>query len=143
MYQIIDVYGVLRPNNLLGVRVAQLEEAGTVNHSVGRLSHSCVKLTKSLQQASNPKVAESFGSRLKLGGPMYHNNIVGLVKDPHLPVTHCASVKTTRCCRLRPVTLCIPSDYTYSSRSGRYWELIPFYHLPFLLDPGSIAKMQS
>ena len=36
-----------------------------------------VKLTKSLQQASNPKIAGTFGSRPKLGGPVYHNNIVG------------------------------------------------------------------
>ena len=38
------------------------------------------KLTKSLQQAFNPKVAGSFGSRPKLTGPVYHNNIVGTVK---------------------------------------------------------------
>ena len=59
------------------VRVAQLEEAWTVNHAVGRSSPSWTKLTKSLQQASNPKkIAGSFGSRPKLGGCVYHNNIV-------------------------------------------------------------------
>ena len=39
----------------VGVRVAQLEEAWTVNHAVGGSSPGCAKLTKSLQQAFNPK----------------------------------------------------------------------------------------
>ena len=49
---------------LASVKVAQLEEAWTVNHAVGRLSVSDIKLTKNLQQAFNPfnpKIAESFG----------------------------------------------------------------------------------
>ena len=58
--------------------MAQLEEAWTVNHAVDGLSPSWVKLTKSLQQASDPKNAECFGSRPKLGGPVYYNNIVGM-----------------------------------------------------------------
>ena len=45
--------------------MAQLEEAWTVNHAVDGLSPSWVKLTKSLQQTSNPKIAVSFGSRPK------------------------------------------------------------------------------
>ena len=56
--------------------VAQLEEAWTVNYVVGGSSPGCVKITKSLQQAFNPKIAGSFGSRPKLGGPGCHNNIV-------------------------------------------------------------------
>ena len=56
------------------IRVAQLEEAWTVNHVVGRSSPSWVKLTKSLYQASNPKIAVSFG------GLVYHNNIVDTLK---------------------------------------------------------------
>ena len=42
---------------VLGIRVAQLEEAWAVDHAVGRSISSCVKLTKSFQQASNPKIA--------------------------------------------------------------------------------------
>ena len=64
----------------MGVRVAQLEEAWAVNHAVGRLSPSWVNLTKSLQQASYPKIAESFKSRPKLESLVYHNNIVGTLK---------------------------------------------------------------
>ena len=59
-----------------GVRVVPLEKARTINHVVGRSSSKCVKLTKCLQQTSNPKIAESFGSKPKLGCQVYHNNIV-------------------------------------------------------------------
>ena len=71
--------------------MAQLEEAWTVNHAVGRSSPSWVKLRKKLQQASNPKTAESFRSRLKLGGPVHHNNIVGTLKI-HLCPLHIGHV---------------------------------------------------
>ena len=92
------------------VRVAQLEEAWTVNHAVGRSSPSWTKLTKSLQQASNPKkAAESFGSRPKLKGCVYHNN-----KDPPLPFTHWASAKAAWYCQPGCVAQCIPPDYTDS-----------------------------
>ena len=64
----------------MGVRVAQLEEAWTVNHAVGRSSSSCVKLTKSLQQAFGPKISKLFGSGLKLRSPLYRNNIMGTLK---------------------------------------------------------------
>ena len=66
--------------------VAQLIEAWAVNHAVGRSSPSWVKLTKILQQASNPKIAESFGSVSKLGGLMYHNIIVGTLKIQLCPL---------------------------------------------------------
>ena len=60
----------------VGVRVVKLEEAWTVNHAIGRQSPSWVKLTNSLQHAFNPKIAGSFGSRSKIGDPVYRNNIV-------------------------------------------------------------------
>ena len=61
-----------------GVRVTHLE---AVNHAVGRSSSDCAKLTKSLQQTSaNPNIAGSFRSKPKLGGPMYHNDIVGTLR---------------------------------------------------------------
>ena len=50
----------------MGVRVAQLEEAWTVNCAVDRSSLSWVKLTNSLQQAFNPEIAWSFKSGPKL-----------------------------------------------------------------------------
>ena len=49
--------------------MAQLGEACTVNHAVSGSSPSCVKLTKSLQQAFNSKIAGSLGSRPKLDRP--------------------------------------------------------------------------
>ena len=109
---------------------------------VGRLSLSWVKLTKSLQQASNPKIAGSFGSRPKLGGPVYHNNIVGTLKIHFCPshvgqvlrlqgavspdVLHFASLQNT---------LTVPEVVGTEN-----WVLS---NLPFLLDLSSIAKMQS
>ena len=72
-------------------RVAQLEEAWTVNHAVGRSSPSWAKLTKSLQQASSHKIAASFRSRPKLGDPVYHNNIAGTLMI-HLPPSHIGQV---------------------------------------------------
>ena len=43
------------------------------------------------KQALNSKIAESFGSRPKLGGPVYHNNIVGTLKI-HLCPSHIGQV---------------------------------------------------
>ena len=65
--------------------MAQLKEARTVNRVVGGSSPSWVKLTKSLQQGFNPEIAGSFGSRPKFGGPVYHNNIVGMLKIHFCP----------------------------------------------------------
>ena len=83
--------------------MAQFEEAWTVNHAVGGSSLSWVKLTKRLQQASNPKIDGSFGSRLEIEGSVCHNNIVNTLK-----------------LQLCSVAKCIPSNYTNSTRSGRY-----------------------
>ena len=69
--------------------MAQLEVAWTVNHAVCGSNPGCAKLTKSIQHALNPN-AGSFGSRPKLGGPVYH---CVHVKDPPLPFAHWASVK--------------------------------------------------
>ena len=71
--------------------MAQLEEAWTVNRDVDGSSFSCVKLTKSLQQTFNSKIAGFFGLRPKLGGPMYHNIIVGTLKI-HLCLSHTEQV---------------------------------------------------
>ena len=71
--------------------MAQLEEAWTVNLVVGGSSPSCVILTKSCQQAFIPKIAGSFGSKPKLEGSVYHNNIVGTLKI-HLGPTHIGHV---------------------------------------------------
>ena len=57
-----------------------MEQAWTVNHAVGRSNPSCVTVTKSLQQASNPKTAESFGSRPKLGGHLCPSPIVQVLR---------------------------------------------------------------
>ena len=110
-----------------GVRVAQLEEAWTVNHAVGRSSPSWVKFKKSLQKAFNPKIAWCFGLRPKLWGPVYHNNTVGALKIHLYHLTHWASVKAAWCCQPGRVALCISPNYTDSSRSGRYWKLGQLY----------------
>ena len=125
-----------------GVRVAQLEEAWTVNHAVGSSSPSWVKLTKSLQQAFNPKIAGSFVSRPKHGGPVYRNNIVDTLKI-HLCPSHIGQA-----CRLPGA---VSSDVL---RFASLWIILTVAemvsienwvnsNLPFLLDPSSIAKMQS
>ena len=97
---------------LLWCQGGTVERGWTVNHTVGGSSPSWVKLTKSLQQAFNPKIAGTFGLRPKLGGPVYSNNIMSTLKI-HLCLTHKASVKA-----VSPgnVVLCIPSDYADSYR---------------------------
>ena len=125
-----------------GVRVAQLEEAWTVNHAVGRSSPSWVKFKKSLQKAFNPKIAWCFGLRPKLWGPVYHNNTVGALKIHlyHLTIGQvlrlpgAVNPDVLRFASLQN-TLTVPEvvdtenwvnsilPAAVSSRSGRYWEL--------------------
>ena len=59
-----------------------MEEAWTVNHAVGGSSPSWVRLTKSLHQAFNPKIAGTFELRPK---PKYYR---GQVEDLPLPYTY-------------------------------------------------------
>ena len=73
------------------VRVAQMEEAWTVNHVVDSSSPSWVKLTKSLLQAFNLKITGSFGLRPKLGGPVYQNIIESML-NIHLCSSHIGQV---------------------------------------------------
>ena len=126
----------------VNVRVVQLEGAYAVNHAIGRLSPCCTKLTRSLQQASNPKIAGSFISIPKLGDPVYHNNIAGTLKT-HLCPSHMAQV-------LR-LPGAVNPDVLHSA-SLRITQTVPEVvdaenqvtsSLPFLLDPTSVAKMQS
>ena len=123
----------------MGIRVAQLEEAWTVNHAVGRSTPNWVKLTKRLQQASNPKIAGSFGSRPKIGGPVYHNNIIVGTLRIHLCPSHirhvlrlpgAVSPDVLRFASLR-ITLTIPEVGITENRVTS--------NLPFLLDPSSIT----
>ena len=118
--------------------MAQLGEAWTVNHAVGRSRLSWVKLTKRLQQASNPRIARSFGSRPKFGGPVYHNNIVGMLKI-HLCLSHIRLHGA-----VSPDVLPVASlqmTLTVSEVVGT--ENWVTSNLPFQLDPSSIAKTQS
>ena len=119
-----------------------MEEAWTANHEVGRSSPSRAKLIKSLQQASNLKIAGSFGSRPKLGGPGYHCITVGHVKNPPLPFTHGASVRLPGAVspdvlrfKFLRITLAVPEVVGIEN-----WVTS---NIPFLLDSSSIAKMQS
>ena len=79
LYNVSRCHGVT-VSGCQGVCAAQLEEAWPVNHAVGRSSSGCAKLTKSLQQAFNPKIAEFFGSRPKLEGSVHQNIIVSTFK---------------------------------------------------------------
>ena len=123
------------------VRMAQLVEAWTINHAVARSSPSCVKLTKNLQQAFNPKIAESFGSRPKLGGPVYNNNIVSTLKI-YLCLLHIGQV-------LRLPGAVRPDVLRVASLQIRLTVLEVVdtengvtSNLPFQLYPSSITKMQ-
>ena len=73
--------------------------------------------------------------RPKLGGPVYHNNIVGTLRI-HLCPSHIGYVLRLPGAVSPDVLLfvCIPPDYKWVTSSS---------NLPFLLDPSSIAKMQS
>ena len=97
-------------SSVIYVRVAQLEEAWTVNRVVGGSSPSWVKLRKSLQQVFNYRISGSFVSKLE--GPVYRNNIVGTLMI-YLCPSHIGQV-------LRLPGAVSPPDYTDSSRSGRY-----------------------
>ena len=127
---------------LLSVRVAQLVEAWTVNHAVSGSSPSWVKLTKSLQQAFNPKIADSFASKLKLGSPMYHSNIVGMLMIRLCPshigqvlrLPGAVSLDVLRFASLW-ITVTVPEVIGTEN-----WVTS---NLLFLLDPSSITKMQS
>ena len=122
--------------------MAQLEEAWTVNHAVGRLSPSWVNMTKSLQQVSHPKIAGSFGSRPKLGGSVYHDNIVGTFKI-YLCSSYIGHVLRLSgdvrpdVLRLEflPITQTVPVVVGTKNRVTS--------NLPFLLDPSSMAKTHS
>ena len=125
----------------MGVTVAQLVEAWTVNHVFGRSSPSWFKLTKSLQQAFNPKIAESFGSRPKIGGSVYHNNIIGTLKTLLCPspigqVLKLPGAVSPDVLRFVPlwITLTVPEVVGTENWATSI--------LTFLLDPSSITKMQ-
>ena len=122
--------------------MAQLEEAWTVNHAVGRSSPSCVKLTKSLQQAFNRRIAGSYGSRPKLGGPVYHNNIAGTLKI-HLCPSHIGHVLMLPGAVSPDVLLFASLRITLTVAEVVGTEKWVTSNLPFLLNSSSIAKMQS
>ena len=122
--------------------MAQLEEVWIVNRVVGRSSIICVKLTKCLQQAFNFKIAGSFGLRPRLGGLVYHNNIVCMLKI-HLCPSHIGHVlRLPGAVRWMCFALCIPPD-TLTAPEVIGYENRVIFNLPFLLDPSSIIKMQS
>ena len=122
--------------------MAQLEDAWAVNRAVDGSSLSWAKLTKSLQQAFNSKIADSFASKPKLGGPVCHNNTVGTLML-HLCPSHIGQV-------LR-LPGAVSSDVL---RFASLWITVTVpevigtenwvtSNLLFLLDPSSITKMQS
>ena len=56
------------------------------------------------KQAFNPKTAEPFGSRPKLGCPVYHNNIMSTL-NIHLcpsPIRHVLRLPVWKCCTMHP-----------------------------------------
>ena len=109
---------------------------------VGGSSPSCIKLTKSLQQAFNPKSVGSFGLSPKLGGPVYHNNIVGTVKI-RLCQLHIRHVLRLLCAVSQDVLhfISLWITLTVSEVAGTDHEVTS--KLPLLLVPSSIARMQS
>ena len=123
-------------------RVAQLEEAWTVNHGVGRLSPSWVKLKKSSQQAYTPRIAGSFGPRPKIGGPMYHNNIVGMLKI-HLCPSHIGQVLRVSGAVSPDVLFFASLMITLTVPEVVDTEKWVTSNLPFLLNSSSMVKMQS
>ena len=145
----IELHAILLPRHrfiyyqiYIGARLAQLEEAWTVNHAVGRSSPSWDKLTKSLQQVSNPKHAGYVALRPKHGDLVYYNNIVSTFKiylgPSHighvLRLSGAVSPDVLRFESL-PITQTVPKGVGTENRVTS--------NLPFLLDPSSIAKTQS
>ena len=123
--------------------MAQLEADWTVNHVVGRSSPSWVKFTTSIQQASNPKIAGSFGSRPKLGGPRVPQYVIGTCGNNHL----CPS-RIRQVLRLSGVVSLDVLRFAFLWTTPTVPEVVGTENwvtsnLPFLLDPSSIAKIQS
>ena len=86
-------------------------QGGVVGRGLGCQSQLSNK-QKSLQKAFNPG---SFGSRPKLGGPVVYNNIVGSLKI-HLCPSYIGQVLRLPGAVSPDVALCIPPDYTDSSK---------------------------
>ena len=113
-------------------------QGGVVGRGLGCQSQLSNK-QKSLQKAFNPG---SFGSRPKLGGPVVYNNIVGSLKI-HLCPSYIGQVLRLPGAVSRDVlpfaslwiTLTVPEVVGTENWVNSI--------LPFLLDPSSIAKMQS
>ena len=106
-------------------------QGGVVERGLGcqscwwRIESQLSNKQKSLKHAFNPIIAGSFGSRPKLGGPVYYNNVVGTLKIYFCP-SRIGQVLRLSGAVSPDVPLCIPLEYTDSSKK---WC--------------SIAKMQS
>ena len=116
-----------------------MEKAWTVNHTVGRSSPSWVKLTKSLQQVSNPKMAGSLESRPKLKVPVYHNNIVNTLKI-YLCLSQIGQVLWLPGAVSPDVLLFSARRITLTDSEVVGTENWVTFIQPFLLSPSSIAK---
>ena len=122
--------------------MAHLEKAWTVNYAIGRLSRSWVKLTKSLQQVSNPKMAGSLELRPKLKVPVYHNNIVNTLKI-YLCPSHIVQVLWLPGAVSPDLLLFAARRITLTDSEVVGTENWVTFIQPFLLGPSSMAKMQS
>ena len=99
-------------------------------------------MTKSLQQASNPKIAGSFGSRPKLEGPCTTIISWGTLKI-HFSPSHIGYVLRLPGAVSPDVLLFAFLQITLTVSEVVSTEDWVNSNLPFLLDPSSIAKMQS
>ena len=77
-------------------------------------------LADQVPAAFNFKIAESFGSRPKLGGLVYHNNIVGTLKIHLCPSLIGQVLRLPGAVSLVVLHIASLWDCTNSSRSGRY-----------------------
>ena len=115
----------------------KMEEGSAVNHAVERSGPSCVKFTKCLQQAFDPKIAISFGSRPNFGRPVYQINIVGLVKI-HLCLSHFGQVLRLSGAVAPEVLLNTFLRITRTVPEVLSTENQITFNLSFLPDPGGI-----
>ena len=76
---------------LWGCQGGAVEKGLSCQSRCQRIESGLRQTDKKLSAGFQPKNAGSFGSRPKLGGPVYHNNIVGTLKI-HLCPSHIGQV---------------------------------------------------
>ena len=106
---------------LLGVRVAPSKRLELFIVLLTYRAPAVSKWQKAFNKLSTPEKCWFFESRPKHAGPVYHNNILDILKI-HLCLSHIGQVLMLPGAVIPDKLRFESLNYTDSSRSGRYWE---------------------